>query len=294
MAAAADAGASAPLTDADLLEIIEMSLDRTISGLELAPLLDDATRYALLGGGKRLRPTLILRSCDAVGGKIADAVPAAVAIECIHVFSLVHDDLPAMDDDDLRRGRPTTHKVYGEDVAILVGDLLHCVAVESAMASPVEARAVLSVLMEGTRRMIQGQVHDTVGGFPQDLVQEIDRLRLIHDFKTAALIRASCRIGAIIGSGDSEALDRYGCAIGLMFQIVDDILDETQSTEHLGKTGGKDRASGKRTYPALLGLEGSRAEVARLEDLAIASLQGLGEAADPLRSLARRLAVRTR
>ena len=294
MAAAPDAGASASPTDAELLEIIEKSLADAIDRLQLAPLLDEATRYALLGGGKRLRPALVLRSCDAVGGEISDALPAAVALECIHAFSLVHDDLPAMDDDDLRRGRPTTHKVYGEDVAILVGDLLHSLAVESALASPVQPLAVASVLMEGTRRMIEGQVHDTVGGFPEDLVQEIDRLHLIHQLKTAALIRASCRLGAIVGGGDPESLDRYGAAIGLMFQVVDDILDETQSTEHLGKTGGKDLASGKRTYPALLGLDGSRAEVARLEDAAITSLDGLGRSAEPLRALARQLAVRTR
>ena len=294
MAAAPDARASAFPADEALLEIIEKGLADAITGLELAPLLDEATRYALLGGGKRLRPTLVLRSCHAVGGVVSEALPAAIALECIHAFSLVHDDLPAMDDDDLRRGRPTTHKVYGEDVAILVGDLLQCLAAESALASPVEPRKVALVVMEGTRRMIEGQVHDTVGGFPEDLVEEIDRLRVIHQLKTAALIRASCRVGAIVGGGDPVVLDRYGAAIGLMFQVVDDIIDETQSTEHLGKTGGKDRASGKRTYPALMGLEGSRAEVARLEAEAITSLEGLGEAADPLRDLARRLAVRTR
>ena len=294
MPEAPDDGGTASPTDAELLAIIEQGLANAIDELRLAPLLDEATRYALLGGGKRLRPCLLLRSCDAVGGEISDALPAAVALECIHAFSLVHDDLPAMDDDDLRRGRPTTHKVYGENVAILVGDLLQCLAVESALASPVEPLAVASVLMKGTRRMIEGQVHDTVGGFPEDLVEELDRLRLIHQLKTAALIRTSCRLGAIVGGGDPESLDRYGDAIGLMFQVVDDILDETQPTEHLGKTGGKDLASGKRTYPALLGLEGSRAEVTRLENLAISSLDGLGRPAEPLRSLARQLAVRTR
>ena len=241
MAAAPEAGASASPADAELVELVEKNLAEAVAGLELAPLLDEATRYALLGGGKRLRPILVLRACEAVGGRIEAALPAAVAMECVHAFSLVHDDLPAMDDDDLRRGRPTTHKVYGEDVAILVGDLLQGLAAESALKSPVEPLPVTVAVLEGSRRMIEGQVHDTVGGFPDDLVEEIDRLRLIHELKTAALIRASCRVGAIVGGGDPLVLDRYGAAIGLMFQVVDDILDETQSTEHLGKTGGKDR-----------------------------------------------------
>ncbi len=282
------------LDDADLLELVEKGLAELVDGIDLAPLLHEATRYALLGGGKRLRPVLTLRACHAVGGAINDALPAAVAVECVHAFSLVHDDLPAMDDDDLRRGRPTTHKVYGEDVAILVGDLLQCLATESALASPVEPGAVAAAVMEGCRRMIEGQVHDTVGGFPTGMENELDRLALVHRLKTAALIRASCRVGAIVGGGDPEELDRYGAAIGLMFQIVDDILDETQSTEHLGKTGGKDLATGKRTYPSLLGLDGSRQEVSRLESEAIGSLEGLGSSADPLRSLAHKLAVRTR
>lgn len=294
MTASSDPGTVSGSTDELLLELVETGLSKAIDRLDLAPLLDEATRYVLLGGGKRLRPVLVLRACEAVGGRPEDAVPGAVALECIHAFSLVHDDLPAMDDDDLRRGRPTAHKVYGEDVAILVGDLLHCVAAEVALSSPVEPVAVASAVMEATRRMIEGQVHDTVGGFPAGLDDELGRLRLIHRLKTAALIGASCRVGAIVGGGDPEKLDRYGSAIGLMFQVVDDILDETQSTEHLGKTGGKDRASGKRTYPAILGLDESRAEVARLEAEAIGSLASLGPGAEPLRSLATALSVRTR
>ena len=149
-------------------------------------------------------------------------------------------------------------------------------------------------MLEGSRRMIEGQVHDTVGGFPHGMDEELDRLRLIHELKTAALIRASCRMGAIVGGGDPTALDTYGQAVGLMFQVVDDIIDQTQSTEHLGKTGGKDEIAGKRTYPSLLGLDGSRAEVVRLESKALAALDSLGTAADPLRALAGKLAVRTR
>ncbi|MCP4836613.1 MAG: polyprenyl synthetase family protein [Phycisphaera sp.] len=294
MTASPDTDSLVGSTDEMLRELVETELSEVLDRLELAPLLDEATRYVLLGGGKRLRPILVLRACEAVGGEPKDAVPAAVALECIHAFSLVHDDLPAMDDDDLRRGRPTAHKVYGEDVAILVGDLLHCIAAETALCSPVEPRAIASVVMEGCRRMIEGQVHDTVGGFPAGLDDELSRLRLIHRLKTAALIGASCRVGSIVGGGDPENLERYGSAIGLMFQVVDDILDETQSTEHLGKTGGKDRVSGKRTYPAILGLDQSRAEVVRLEAEAIASLDALGPAADPLRALARALSVRTR
>ncbi len=295
MTAAAEPDPAMPARDDDVLRAeIESSLASAIDRMGLAPLLDEATRYALLGGGKRLRPMLVLRACEAVGGDRIKALPAAVAVECIHAFSLVHDDLPAMDDDDLRRGRPTTHKAYGEDVAILVGDLLQGLAAESALSSPVEPLAVTRMVLEGSRRMIEGQVHDTVGGFPEGLDGELDRLRLIHELKTAALIRASCRMGAIVGGGDPTALDAYGQAVGLMFQVVDDILDQTQSTEHLGKTGGKDEISGKRTYPALLGLEGSRAEVVRLESVALNALQALGIEAAPLRALAGQLAVRTR
>jgi geranylgeranyl diphosphate synthase type II len=286
--------APAVVSDETLLDEIETALGAAIDARRLGPLLDDAVRYALLGGGKRLRPVLTLRACEAVGGDRSDAMPAAVALECIHAFSLVHDDLPAMDDDDLRRGRPTTHKVYGEAVAILVGDLLQGLAAEVALESPVATVEISRTVLEGSRLMIEGQIHDTVGGFAESMTDEFDRLRHIHRLKTAALIRAACRAGALAGGGDALALDRYGEAIGLMFQIVDDILDETQSTEHLGKTGGKDKAAGKRTYPALLGLEGSRAEVARLEAVAIDALAALGPAAEPLRDLARRLATRTR
>jgi geranylgeranyl pyrophosphate synthase len=284
----------AAVSDETLLAEIEAALGAAIDARRLGPLLDDATRYALLGGGKRLRPVLSLRACEAVGGDRSDAMPAAVALECIHAFSLVHDDLPAMDDDDLRRGRPTTHKVYGDAVAILVGDLLQGLAAEVALESPVATVEIARTVLEGSRLMIEGQIHDTVGGFAESMTDEFDRLRHIHRLKTAALIRAACRAGALAGGGDALALDRYGEAIGLMFQIVDDILDETQSTEHLGKTGGKDKAAGKRTYPALLGLDGSRAEVERLEAVAIDALAQLGPAAEPLRDLARRLAIRTR
>jgi len=281
-------------SDEVLLGEIEAALAAAIDACGLGPLLDEATRYALLGGGKRLRPMLALRACEAVGGVRVNAMPAAVALECIHAFSLVHDDLPAMDDDDLRRGRPTTHKVYGEAVGILVGDLLQGLAAEVALESPVAPVAVTRAVLEGSRLMIEGQIHDTVGGFAAGMTDEFERLRHIHRLKTAALIRAACRAGALAGGGDATALDRYGESIGLMFQVVDDILDETQSTEHLGKTGGKDKAAGKRTYPALLGLDGSRAEVERLETAAIEALAGLGPAAEPLRALARRLAIRTR
>lgn len=289
---AAPADAVAP--DDLLLAEIEAALASAIDGCRLGPVLDEATRYALLGGGKRLRPLLALRACEAVGGHRDLAMPAAVALECIHAFSLVHDDLPAMDDDDLRRGRPTTHKVHGEAVAILVGDLLQGLAAEVALSSPVAPVEIARAVLEGSRLMIEGQVHDTVGGFPAEITDEFDRLRHVHRLKTAALIRAACRAGALAGGGDATALDRYGEAIGLMFQVVDDILDETQPTEHLGKTGGKDKAAGKRTYPALLGLDGSRAEVARLETEATVALADLGPAADPLRSLVHRLATRTR
>ena len=283
-------------TDTQLLSEVEEALGRALETHPLAPRLREAMRYATLGGGKRVRPVLTLRACEAVGGRRADAIPAAIALEMIHCFSLVHDDLPALDNDDLRRGRPTTHKAHGEALAILAGDALTSVAVEIALDSPVRAAEIARELASATTAMISGQVYDTLGGFPgtPDAGQ---RLRLIHDHKTGALIRCACRMGARCGTPDEsrfEALSTYGDAMGLMFQVVDDILDETQSTEHLGKASGKDRDAGKLTYPGVFGIEESRRHVAKLLETALDALRPLGEAADPLRAMASALATRTR
>jgi geranylgeranyl pyrophosphate synthase len=282
--------------DTTLLAEVEAALAGTLDAHELAPRLREAMRYAALGGGKRVRPMLVLRACEAVGGRRADAMPAAVALEFVHCFSLVHDDLPALDNDDLRRGRPTAHKAHGEALAILAGDGLLSVAVEVALDSPRRGAEVARELAAATTGMITGQVYDTLGGFPGS-PDAATRLRLIHDHKTGALLRAACRMGAIAGNAsdaDLAALTEYGRAMGLMFQVVDDILDETQSTEHLGKASGKDRDAGKLTYPGVFGVEESRRHVERLLAESLAAVAPLGEAAAPLADLARNLATRTR
>ena len=286
----------APVADSELLASVERALDDALTHHALAPRLREAMRYAALGGGKRVRPILVLRSCEAVGGDRTAAMPAAIALEMVHCFSLVHDDLPALDNDDLRRGRPTTHKAHGEALAILAGDALLSVALEVALSSPRDPAGIALELASSCTAMITGQVYDTLAGFPGN-PGPADRLRLIHDNKTGALLRAACRMGARCGGADAaalRALTTYGEALGLMFQVVDDILDETQSTEHLGKAAGKDRDAGKLTYPGVFGLDESRAQVERLLRESLAALSPLGEAAEPLRQAARTLATRTR
>jgi geranylgeranyl diphosphate synthase type II len=282
--------------DTQLVSEAEAALQMAIERHLLAPRLREAMQYATLGGGKRVRPLLTLRACEAVGGDRADAMPAAIALEMIHCFSLVHDDLPALDNDDLRRGRPTTHRAHGEALAILAGDALTSVAVEVALGSRRRPADIARELASATTAMIAGQVYDTLGGFP-GTPDAAAKLRLIHDNKTGALIRCACRMGALCGGADEArlaSLSRYGEAMGLMFQVVDDILDETQSTEHLGKAAGKDRDAGKMTYPGVFGLDESRRHVERLLSEALAALAPRGEAADPLRAMASALATRTR
>jgi geranylgeranyl pyrophosphate synthase len=221
---------------------------------------------------------------------------AAIAIELIHAFSLVHDDLPALDNDAMRRGLPTVHVAFGEAMAILAGDVLLSLAIECAAASPVRPLEVVREVATATTRMINGQVLDTLGGFaPKD--DPRTRLHQIHENKTGALLVACCRMGAITGGADRAAVDalgRWGHHMGLMFQIVDDLLDETQSAEHIGKAVGKDRDAGKLTFPGVLGIEASRAEVARLGREATELLAPFGARADPLRDLGRFLATRTK
>jgi geranylgeranyl pyrophosphate synthase len=261
--------------------------------------LREAIRYAALGPGKRMRPILIIRSCEAVGGSGEAALAPAAAIELIHAFSLVHDDLPAMDDDDLRRGRPTLHRHTNEAMAILAGDAMMGLAVElvTTRLEPAElATNVCRELIEGCNNMIAGQVYDTLPVF-NDSAEPMERLTTIHRNKTGALIRASCRMGALCGRADRRqmaAITCFGEAVGLMFQVVDDLLDVTQTTEHLGKTAGKDADQHKLTYPAVMGIEASRREVSRLRREALESLDELGGRARPLRELCDYLAVRTK
>ncbi len=262
-------------------------------GLEPAPLCA-AMRYAVLGSGKRLRPILTLAGCEAVGAETQRALAPAVAVECIHAYSLVHDDLPALDDDDLRRGRPTTHRAFDEATAILVGDALQTLAFQT-IADDVH-------LPEGARLAMVGRLAHAaghagmVGGQALDLALEADGpgdadlLRRTHRLKTGALLRASVEMGALAGGAGPdrvETLGAYGAHIGLAFQIVDDLLDVEGDTEALGKTAGADAEHGKATYPALLGLEASRTLAAQEADAACTALSELGKSAEPLRWLAR-------
>ncbi len=257
-----------------------------------------AVAYGLLGGGKLVRPILVIRCCEAVGGRPEQALAPAAAIEMVHAFSLVHDDLPAMDDDDLRRGRPTLHKQEGEAMAVLAGDAMLSLAFEliaTRMRSADTAFAVIRELSIGTNDMIAGQVQDTLPPAEEIAEDPIDRLELIHKNKTGALLRAACRMGAICGgaaAAELAALTRYAEAVGLMFQAVDDLLDVTSTTDELGKAAHKDADQGKLTYPGVLGVEGTRDQITRLHAKAHAALESFDRRADPLRELCDYLAVR--
>ncbi len=258
----------------------------------------EAIEYSLMAGGKRLRPALILesaRTCGAAEKPLRLAESAAVAMELIHTFSLVHDDLPAMDNDDLRRGRPTNHKVFGEAMAILAGDAMVTMAFEvltRAVERDTDAATAILLVAElagaaGPRGMIGGQVLDMEG---EHRSLSLEELRRLHRMKTGALITCSCRLGAIsAGAAEAtlEAITAFGRYLGLAFQIVDDLLDVTSSPEQMGKATGKDAGKGKNTYPSLLGLDAAAAQAREQLDAALAALDGLGEAADGLRSLAR-------
>ncbi|MBK5258801.1 MAG: polyprenyl synthetase family protein [Thermoanaerobaculia bacterium] len=230
-------------------------------------------RYAVLGGGKRIRPILAIAAAEACGANLAPLMQHFAALELIHTYSLVHDDLPALDNDDLRRGRQTTHVVFGEAMGILAGDALLTEAF-SWLASPADGvppdrqlRAIVTVSIAiDSKGMIGGQVAD-LEATGADAAGAIEKLRFIHRNKTGKLILASALLGGILGGGSDEqlqALDRYGTALGLAFQIVDDLLDQEESSATLGKTAGKDLAQGKLTYPAVVGVEEARKELAAL------------------------------
>jgi len=289
--------ASVPLEEA--AADVEAYLAEWLGARPLPENLRAAIEYAVLGGGKRIRPLLVRLSCEAAGGRAEEAMAAAAAMELVHTFSLVHDDLPAMDDDDLRRGRPTLHRHTNEAMAILAGDAMLGLAFE-VLASRAPSRelagALCAELAVATDDMIAGQVYDTLPAFPESL-PPMARLQTIHRHKTGALIRCACRLGALSAGardGELDGITRYAEAIGLMFQVVDDVLDVTQTSEHLGKTAHKDAQQGKLTYPALLGIDASRDEVERLHKEACDALEPLGPAAEPLRALSLWLARRTR
>jgi len=260
--------------------------------------LRDAIAYSLLSGGKRLRPILAWHCCEACGSPGAHSLPAGIALELVHCFSLVHDDLPAMDDDDLRRGMPTLHVHAGEAMAILTGDAMLSLAFEvltQRVADPKDAVALCAALARGTSLMIGGQVYDTLGGFDPTLT-EARKVELVHRCKTAALIEASCRMGAVLGKADAPtlaALTRFGQTLGLIFQIVDDLLDVEQSAEVVGKRTGKDAEMGKLTYPGVWGVQKSRDQIQALHDSAIQALEPLGPAGTTLKRLCDLMTMRT-
>jgi geranylgeranyl diphosphate synthase type II len=249
-------------------------------------------RYSIFAGGKRLRPIICLAAAEVVSGKIDNALPLACAVECIHTYSLIHDDLPSMDNDDFRRGKPTSHKVYGEGIAVLAGDALLTIAFEMATLGKATPRythaAIVRELAEvsGSQALVAGQVADLEG---EGKKLSLADLRYIHENKTAALIAGSIRLGAMSANATPKQLanlTEFGRSLGLAFQVIDDILDVTQTTEKLGKSAGKDIKAQKATYPALLGLEKAMAEADRLTRKARAALKPFGRDAAPLEAIA--------
>ena len=264
------------------------------------PTIHRAMRYSLFAGGKRLRPALCLAAAEACGGKIEDALPLACADECIHTYSLIHDDLPAMDDDDLRRGKPTNHKVFGEGVAVLAGDALLTQAFEiAALCRGWPRYSHRDIILEiavaaGSKQLIAGQVADLEGEGKKIPARQ---LKYIHERKTSALLCCSTRLGGMSANcspAQLRALTAFGYNVGLAFQIIDDILDVTQSSEQLGKTAGKDTAAQKATYPSIVGMEKSRRIAAQLTGRAFAALREFKGKAPALEALAAHLLKRDR
>ena len=271
----------------------EQALSHSLPPAEQSPAdLHRAMRYAVLGGGNRLRPLLVYAAAHALDEDGAQLDAAACAVELIHAYSLVHDDLPAMDDDALRRGRPTCHIVFGEAMAILAGDALQALAFELLADDPwIDANTGMAMLRAlgracGAEGMAGGQALDLAAiGHPLTLAE----LEHMHACKTGALIRASVQLGALIAGADADtldALDRYAHAVGLAFQVRDDILDVEGESAVIGKTAGKDAAADKPTFPSIIGLDASRARLAALTDEALAAIAPLGERGKLLRELA--------
>lgn len=278
---------------------VDSALDRLLPKTSVKPAtIHRAIRYSLFAGGKRMRPILCLAAAEACAGSYDNAIFPACAVECVHTYSLIHDDLPCMDDDDLRRGRPTSHKVFGEAIAVLAGDALLTAGFE-ILASIQETRRyrlkdLLSELAfaAGSRRLIAGQVADLEAEGKKSSRRE---LRYIHECKTGAMIAASLKLGAMAVNAEPAlvaSVGRFGHYLGLAFQVIDDILDVTQTSEKLGKSAGKDIAAQKTTYPALLGLESARREARRLTASANRALQPFGSGGVRLRQLADHLLAR--
>jgi geranylgeranyl diphosphate synthase, type II len=273
--------------------LVEAALDQSLP-LRYPETLYESMRYSLLAGGKRLRPILCLSTCELAGGTIEMAMPTACALEMIHTMSLIHDDLPAMDNDDFRRGKPTNHKVYGEPIAILAGDALWAYAFEwiACQTPGVPADRVLRVVGQvgraiGAEGLVGGQVADLEAEGKTGVT--VEDLNFIHTHKTGALLEVSVVSGAILAGASEDdilKLSHYAQKIGLAFQIMDDILDITATDAELGKTAGKDLQAQKATYPSIWGLDESRLQAQALTDAAKAELADFGDRALPLASLA--------
>jgi geranylgeranyl diphosphate synthase, type II len=282
-------------------ESVNEALDRFLPKAKTKPsTIHTAMRYSLFAGGKRLRPALCLAAAEACGGKQKEALPFACAVECIHTYSLIHDDLPAMDNDDFRRGKPTNHKVYGEGIAILAGDGLLTQAFEILVQGKATKRYSHQTMVlelaraSGSMQLIAGQVADLESEGKKIPLSE---LQYIHERKTSALLRCAVRLGGMSANctdAQLSALSNFGYYVGLAFQVIDDILDVTQTTEQLGKTAGKDIAAQKATYPAIVGLDKSREIAAGLTKKAYKSLEPFKGRAVALEALARHLLERDR
>ncbi len=299
--AATNKGAKAPTARlfnlADYLEsrmkTVNQALDRFLPKASARPpTIHKAMRYSLFAGGKRMRPALCLAAAQACGGREEDALPLACAVECIHTYSLIHDDLPAMDNDDFRRGKPTNHKVFGEGIAILAGDGLLTQAFEIAAQCRSNRRySHQQIILElaraaGSRQLVAGQVADLEG---EGRSLSVPELRYIHERKTSALLGCSVKLGGMSANcppAQLKALADFGYHVGLAFQVIDDILDVTQTSEQLGKTAGKDTAARKATYPAILGLEKSRQIAHQLTGRAFQALKVFRGKAQALEALA--------
>jgi geranylgeranyl diphosphate synthase type II len=275
-------------------KLVERALARCLPAVTVRPAtIHRAMRYSLLGGGKRLRPILTLAAAEACGAKdLANILPAACAVELIHTYSLVHDDLPCMDDDDLRRGRPTSHKVFGEGIAVLAGDALLTRAfgllatVKPAKRYPLSQLLAETEKAAGSLQLIAGQVADIEAEGKKLSIRDV---RFIHERKTAAMIVLSLRLGAMIAGATTahlKALTDFGSSLGLAFQILDDILDVTATSEQLGKSAGKDLKAAKATYPAVMGLETARKEAEKMTRSALRSLVPLSSRGIRLREIA--------
>lgn len=281
-------------TYSEYLRIVEESLSGQLASLGYIPeILFEAMDYSLSAGGKRLRPVLLLAACELMGGTVEDALPFACALEMIHTYSLIHDDLPAMDNDDLRRGRPTNHKVYGEGMAILAGDGLLSAAMELMLRSAVRmgdqrgVRAAEAIARRaGVTGMVAGQVMDVTGEGSEVTMEKVD---YIHRHKTADLLTAPMEAGFLLAGADDRAVAagcEYGLKLGLAFQMVDDLLDVEGEAAVLGKTPGKDAAEGKLTWVAACGVEKTRKDAQHAVEQAVSAIEGVSENINFFKTLA--------